>query len=192
LNITRPSMDSQRPSRVLDLVGHRDVGVQIRVPGPAVAVGERGGNRASDVNLPDSLWPGPGEKGMLLNERQGVLDRGLMGPFDHSCHARISDGPQGRDWLHRRKSQVIPGNYLCSRPRVFHDLSRQLSGIHRLSAMRGKEEFAGHLGPHPGPICSRQRRVHGQAGCGIDRRDALGDFEPERADVPIDDLERRA
>jgi hypothetical protein len=40
---------------------------------------EGGGNEASDVDLPDALWPGPGEQGMLLNERQSVLDRGLMG-----------------------------------------------------------------------------------------------------------------
>jgi hypothetical protein len=45
------------------------VGVQIRVAGPAVAVGERGGDQASDVDLPDPLRAGPGEQGMLLNER---------------------------------------------------------------------------------------------------------------------------
>jgi hypothetical protein len=39
--------------------------VQIRVAGPAVAVGERGADEASDVDLPDALWPGPGEQGML-------------------------------------------------------------------------------------------------------------------------------
>jgi hypothetical protein len=45
--------------------------------------------------------PGPavpmGEPGMLLNERQSVLDRSLMSLFDHSCHRRFSDRPQGRD-----------------------------------------------------------------------------------------------
>jgi len=29
------------------------------VPRPAVAMGERGGNQAPDVDLPDALWPGP-------------------------------------------------------------------------------------------------------------------------------------
>jgi hypothetical protein len=52
-----------------DLVRHNDVGVQIRVAGPAVPVGERGGNQASDVDLPDPLRSGLGEQGMLLNER---------------------------------------------------------------------------------------------------------------------------
>ena len=69
-----PAVDRQ-PASVegLHLVRHRDVGVQIRVAGPAVAVGERGGDQASDVDLPDALWPGPGEQGMLLDERQSVL-----------------------------------------------------------------------------------------------------------------------
>ena len=93
-----PSVDGQ-PASVegLHLVRHRDVGVQIRVAGPAVAVGERGRDQASDVDLPDALWPGPGEQGMLLDERQSVLDGGLMGPFDHGRHRRFGDRPQGRD-----------------------------------------------------------------------------------------------
>jgi hypothetical protein len=60
-------------------------------------VGERGGDNAPDVDLPDALRPGPGEQGMLLDEHQRVLDRGLMGPFNHSRHRRISDRPQSRD-----------------------------------------------------------------------------------------------
>ena len=169
-----PAVDRQ-PASVegLHLVRHRDVGVQIRVAGPAVAVGERGRDQASDVDLPDALRPGPGEQGMLLDERQRVLHRGLMGPFDHSRHRRISDRPQRRDRLHRGERQVITGHRLCPRPRVFRDLSRQLPGIHRLPAMLGQEELAGHLGPHPRPISSRQRSVGGQAGRRIDRRDSV-------------------
>ena len=41
----------------LHLVGYCDVGVQIRVAGPAVAVGERRGHQAPDVNLPDPCGP---------------------------------------------------------------------------------------------------------------------------------------
>ena len=58
--------------------------------------------------------------------------------------------------------------------------------------MLSEEELPGHLSPHPRPISSGQRRVGGQASCRIDRRDACGHFEPERADLPIEDLERRA
>jgi hypothetical protein len=99
-----PSVDRQ-PASVegLHLVRDRDMGVQIRVPSPAVPVGERGGDQASDVDLPDPLRPGPGEQGMLLDERQRLLDSVLMGPFDHSRHRRISDRPQGGHRLHRRE-----------------------------------------------------------------------------------------
>jgi hypothetical protein len=97
LNSTRPSIDSQRPSRVWTLFGHRHVGVQIRVAGPAIAVCECGCDQAGDVDLPNALRPAPGEQGMFLNERQSVLDRGPMGLFDHSSHRRFSDRPQGRD-----------------------------------------------------------------------------------------------
>ena len=76
-----PAVDGQ-PASVegLHLVRHRDVGVQIRVAGPAVAVGERGRDQASDVDLPDPLRPGPGEQGMLLDERQRVLAPRPDGP----------------------------------------------------------------------------------------------------------------
>jgi hypothetical protein len=93
-----PAVDRQPPPiDGLYLVRHCDVGVQIGVARPAVPVGERGGDEATHVDLPDALWPGSGEQGMLLDEGQGVLDGGLMGPFDHSCHRRIGDRPQGRD-----------------------------------------------------------------------------------------------
>jgi hypothetical protein len=73
------------------------VGVQIRVPGPTVPVGERGRNETPHVDLPDPLRPGPSEQGMLLEERQSVIHGGLMGPFDHRRHRRVGDRPQGRD-----------------------------------------------------------------------------------------------
>jgi hypothetical protein len=129
---------------------------------------------------------------MLFDERQRVLHRRLMGPFDHRRHRRVGDRPQGRHRLHRGERQVIPGDRLRARPRVFRDLPRQFPGINRLPAMLGPEKLTGHLGLHPGPISSRLRRAHGQAGRRIDRRDAPGHLEPERADVPIEDLERRA
>ena len=43
---TRPSTASQRPVGVLDLVADRDVGVQVRVAGAGVAVGELGRDQA--------------------------------------------------------------------------------------------------------------------------------------------------
>ena len=49
------------------------MGVQIRVPGPAVPVGERGRDQASDVDLPDALRPGPGEQSVLLDDPKASL-----------------------------------------------------------------------------------------------------------------------
>jgi hypothetical protein len=39
------------------------------------------------INLPDPLSPGPGEQGMLLDERQRVLHSGLMGALNHRRHS---------------------------------------------------------------------------------------------------------
>jgi hypothetical protein len=41
-------------------------------------------------------------------------------------------------------------------------------------------------------IWSRHRRAHGQAGCRIDCPDAFRHLKPKRADVPNENLERRA
>jgi hypothetical protein len=43
-------------------------------------------------------------------------------------------------------------NCLGAWPRVFRDPPRQLAGIDRLPTMRGQEELAGHLSPHPRPV----------------------------------------
>jgi hypothetical protein len=57
--------------------------------------------------------------------------------------------------------------------------------------MRRQEELAGHLGPHPRPLSSRQRSAGGKAGRRIDHREASCNFEPEWADLAVNDLERR-
>ena len=112
-----PAVDRQpAPIEGLHLVRHRDMGVQIRVAGAAVAVGERGRDQATHVDLPDPLRPGPGEQGLLLDEAQRVVDRGLMGPFDRRRHRRFGDRPQRRHRLHRRERQVETGD--CLRPRT--------------------------------------------------------------------------
>ena len=56
--------------------------------------------------------------------------------------------------------------------------------------MLGPEELMCHLGPHPGPIRGRPGSAGGKAGRRIDRPDAFGHFEPERADITIDNPER--
>ena len=74
------------PVEGLHLVRHRHMGVQIRIPGPAVPMRERRRHQAADVDLPDPLRTGPGEQRMLLNEPQRILHRGLMGLLDHRRH----------------------------------------------------------------------------------------------------------
>jgi hypothetical protein len=56
-------------------------------------VGKRGRNQSSDVDLSDALRPGPGEQGMLLDERQSVLHGSLVGPLDDGRHSRFGDRP---------------------------------------------------------------------------------------------------
>jgi hypothetical protein len=128
---------------------------------------------------------------MLLDERQSVLDRGLMGPFDHNRHRRISDCPQGGHRLHRRERQVITSHRLGSRPRVFRDLPSDLPGIHRFPAMLGTEELPGHLSPHLRPVSRRDRGVGRPSDCRVERRDAVGHLDPKRAQIVVDHLERR-
>ena len=70
------------PVQGLHLVRHRHMGVQIRITGPAVPMGERGRHQAADVDLPDPLRTGPGEQRLLLNEPQRIPHRGLMGLLD--------------------------------------------------------------------------------------------------------------
>jgi hypothetical protein len=112
-----PAVDRQpAPIQGLHLIRHRDMGVQTRVAGPAVTVGERSRDQATHVDLPDPLRPGSSEQGLLLDEAQRVVDRGLMGPFDHSRHRRFGDRPQRRHRLHRRERQVETGHRLRPRP----------------------------------------------------------------------------
>ena len=127
---------------------------------------------------------------MLLDERQSVPHGGLMGPFDHRRHFLIRHRPQCRERLHRRKRQVIASHRLSTRPRVFRDLPRKFPSTDRLPAMLGPEKLAGHLGPHPRPIRSRQRSAGGQPGRRLDRRETSCHFEAEGADLAINDLER--
>ena len=125
-------------------------------------MGERRGNEASDVDLPDPLRPGPGEQSLLLDERQRVLHGSLVGLFDRGRHRRVGDRPQSRHRLHRRERQVVTRDRLRAWPRVFRNLSRQLPRIHRLPTMLAPEELLRHLSPHlaPGqPPRSRRRQA---------------------------------
>jgi len=90
-----PSVDGQpAPVKGLHLVGDRDMGVQIRIAGTAVPVGERGRHQAPHLHLPDPISPAPGEERMSLDEPQSVRDGGPVGPFDRRRRGLVSDRPQ--------------------------------------------------------------------------------------------------
>ncbi len=57
--------------------------------------------------------------------------------------------------------------------------------------MLGPEELPCHLSPHPRPVSRRDRGVGRPSDCGVERRDALGHLDPKRAQIVVDDLERR-
>ena len=90
-----PPVDGQPPTggAGLDLVGDGDVGVQVGVAGAAVAVGERGGDQAPGLDLPDAVGSLAGEQGRALEERQRVPDRRVVGQFDRGRGRSVGDGP---------------------------------------------------------------------------------------------------
>jgi hypothetical protein len=156
------------------------MGVQIRVAGPAVAVGERGRDQATHVDLPDPLRPDPSEQGLLLDEVQRLVDRCLMGPFDRRRHRRFSDRPQRRHRLHRRERQIETGHCLRPLQRVFRDLGSQPGSINRGAAMLGDKELPSYLRPNPRSVNRRDRGVDRLPDRGIQRSDPPSHLHPER------------
>ena len=58
------------------------MGVQVGVPGAGVAVGERGRDQPGDVDLAHPVGAFAGVQGVLLEERQGVVDGVVVGQLD--------------------------------------------------------------------------------------------------------------
>ncbi len=57
-------------------------------------MGERRGDQPASFDLLDTALAGAGEQGTVLHERQGILDRGLVRPFDPTGQDRVGDRPQ--------------------------------------------------------------------------------------------------
>ena len=64
------------------MFAHRDMGVQVRVAGAGLAVVERRGDQTGRVDLGDAGVTGASERGMLLDPRERLADRLVMGVFD--------------------------------------------------------------------------------------------------------------
>jgi hypothetical protein len=89
-----------------DLVGDRDVGVQVGVTGAGVAVGERRGDQPGGVDLGDAVGAGAGERCFLLKEFQRVGDGGVVAFLDGFGHRAGCDRPQRRHAFHWGEGQV--------------------------------------------------------------------------------------
>ena len=95
-----PAVDRQPRARPgLHLVGDRDVGVQVRVAGAGVAVGERRSRSAPRLDLPDAVAPLAGEQRLALEEGQRVGNGGVVGGLDRGPDRGRGDRPQrGHDF----------------------------------------------------------------------------------------------
>jgi len=186
------SVDGQ-PASVgdgLDLIGDRDVGMQIRVAGARVAVHERGTDQAADVDLVHPARPGTGVQGGAFDEGEGLSDRGVVRTFNRCCRRRARERPQAGHALHRREGQVKPCHRARPLLRQLRDMSGQFPLIQRISSVLVTEHLQRHLGPDPGPVLNRVRRPDGQSAGGVELFEPAGDLDPERAHIVGIDSER--
>ena len=180
------------PSEGLHLVGDRDVGVQVGVAGPAVAVGERRGDQPGDLDLPHPAVSLPGEQRTGLEEPQRVGDRRLVGCLHPGCYLGWCDGPQRADRLDRGEGQVVPGDCGGLRAGVLGDGRGDLAGAFGVAAVLGAEQLDRDFGADPGPVRGRDGPVTGQPGRLVHRGDPLRDLDPEPGHVARVDAVRSA
>ena len=128
----------------LDLVGHREVGVQIRVARARVEVIERGCHQALGVDLSHPARAHTRQCGLGLDPHQRGPPRALVGLLDLSAHPLVAQTPQGRDGLDRCEHQVVTRDRLalCGAARGEEPGHRSLGGRTR----RGLgEQGPGHV-----------------------------------------------
>ena len=119
----------------LHLRGHRHVGVQVRVPRTRVRMVERGGHQPESVDLRDPRLPCPGQRRMLLDERQRLLPRPGVRSLDLAAHDFVTQGPQHRHRLDRSEHQINARHRPARRTRQLRDKRLQLRVIHRPTPM---------------------------------------------------------
>jgi len=152
-----PPVDRQPPTgHGLDLVDDSDVGVQIGVPGSAVAVGERGGDQSGDVYLTYPCRTLPAEQRMVLQPVQRIGDRGLVRCFDPGRHVRRSEGPQGGDGLDGGEGEVVPPDRRRRRSRPPGHRRSQLQVTLRVPPLSLAEPLEGQVGADSSPHLGRQ------------------------------------
>jgi hypothetical protein len=118
------------PVQGADLVGDRDMGVQIGVAVAGVPVGEGDGEQPGDVDLPDPAGTQAGVDRGALQPADRVDDGGGVRCLDLGGQSRVGQRPQRRDALHRGERQVIAGH---RHPRPRRD--ERLPQLHRSRAV---------------------------------------------------------
>ena len=92
--------------------------MQIGVAGPGVAVGERGRDQPTGLDLPGTVTPLAGEQRLALDERQCVADSRVVRLLDHPGDLSGRNRPERRHRLHRRERQVESSYSGLTRPGV--------------------------------------------------------------------------
>ena len=149
----------------------------------ATAVGERGRDQPGDVDLPHPAGTFAAVQGVLLQERQSVADSLVVGQLDLCGDVDGGHRPQGADALDRGERQVVPGHRGGALARVLGDGRCHLPGVGWGAAVLSGEELHRDLGADPRPLVHGQRVVTGVTLSRGEVLHALGNLEPESADV---------
>ena len=143
LKNARPSSASHCPSSLAcNLVRHRDVGMQIRIAGAGITVGERGRDQSVHLDLGDAALAAAGVGRVLLQPADRVCDGVVVGLLDDLRDLAGRDRPEGGHALDRGEGQVVAGHRGGGLPRDSGQMTRQLAGIDRVPAVG--------FGEHPG------------------------------------------
>jgi len=171
----KPAAGSAAGVEDADLGGDGDVGVQVGVSGPGVAVVERGRDHPGGVQLLHSVAAAAGADDLLLQPGKGVLHRGVVCGLDLGGDVPRGDRPERRHRLDRGEGEVEPGHRGGRRPGVAGDEGGQLTRVPRRPAVLPREHLPADVGADPGPLRGRQRRglrhPQGQVGLRAGPRD---------------------
>ena len=126
----------------LDLLGHRGVGVKVRIPGPGIVVIELGHDQPFGVDLQLTAGTGASKNRFLLQVREGVVDRLVVAAFDGAARLFITQGPQRGHRFGGSEHQVEPGNGLAHFAFLEGNPRRQFPLGQRGAALVGGEQSA--------------------------------------------------
>jgi hypothetical protein len=143
-----PIQSPPRAVRALYTVRDHHVSVQLGIAAAAVPVIERRRDHPTGIQLSDAAIAAPGERRVLLDQRQHVGDSVVIGRHDLLLRSHVGRCPERRDRLHRRERQVEPSDCL---PRLLPHLlpANPCHGALVFGVRQGRVEFAD---PIPDPL----------------------------------------